>query len=84
MDKKTLKKYTEQLFEYFTDNEDCSGEYLSPTTNAVLAFSEWIEQSDILDLSKVIPNITNKKIDELKQYISDQTDMYLLRNGARW
>ena len=85
MDKKILKKYTDILFEDFRETHDCSGEYRSSVTNSVLAFGDWIADSDLIEICEVIPEIEDKEVvDELKRYVSEQVDLYLLRNAPRW
>jgi hypothetical protein len=85
MDKKILKKYTDRLFDDFRETHDCSGEYRSSVTNSVLAFGDWLSNADLVEICEVIPEIEDKEVvDELKRYVSEQVDLYLLRNAPRW
>lgn len=84
MKKEDLKNITEKLFDYFEKNIEFSGEYLSRTTNAVLAFDNWASEIDYSDIKDIVPELDEDSFDELVQYISDQVELYLLRNAPRW
>ena len=57
------------------------GEYLSETTNFVLAFDEYLNKTPFIRIKELLPTLRQEEFADLKKYISDGIEHYLLENA---
>ena len=66
----------EELYDYFlyiTDEEDIDHSYLSEETNYMLAFNEWVQTINVMEIEELFES----ELDELKRKCSKFVESYL-------